>query len=334
MSLLTRFPAQDLLSEVLHAVSLRSVVFCRCELRSPWGFRVPKREKTGFHAVAAGTCRLELSDPPTTIDVEAGDLLLFPHGHAHVMRDPADARTIPFEQALAENPLDAQRVFRSGGTGKPTSLLCGEFILEDRGLNPLLAALPPLILIRGSDGHAVPWLRVTLDHVRAESQTTDLGAEAVLTRLADVLFIQSLRAYFHANHDAPPGWIGGLKDSQIGAALSLMHCRYAEPWTVELLAREVAMSRSAFSERFKSLIGEPPLAYLARWRLHSAARLLRSSDAKLGQVARRVGYESEVAFHRAFKRVVGTSPGEYRRQCRMPHDGAAHERVLEDRQRA
>ena len=117
------------------------------------------------------------------------------------------------------------------------------------------------------------------------------------------------------------GWLGGLKDPQIGAALSLIHRRYGEPWTVASLAREVAMSRSAFSERFKALVGEPPLAYLARWRLHSAARMLRSSDAKLTQVARRVGYESEVAFHRAFKRVVGVAPGEYRRRHRQSPNG-------------
>ena len=207
--------------------------------------------------------------------------------------------------------------------------MCGEFILEDRRINPLLAALPPLILIRGKDGDAVPWLRVTLDHVREEVQATNLGAEAVLTRLADVLFIQALRAHFHEasfneSSDNPQGWIGGLKDPQIGAALSLMHRRYSEPWTVALLAREVAMSRSAFSERFKELIGEPPLSYLARWRLHSAARLLRSSDAKLAQVARRVGYESDVAFHRAFKRVVGTRRVSTGGKSRLASRNASH----------
>jgi AraC-like DNA-binding protein len=323
MVLLTQFPAQDPLSEVLQAVSLRSVVFCRCELRAPWGFQVPQREKTGFHVITAGRCRLEMNGS-VAAEVEAGDLLLFPHGDAHVMRDPPTARTIPFEEALRANPLDAQRVFRSGGRGELTTLLCGEFILEDRRVNPLLPALPPLILIRGRDGGSVPWLQATLSHVRQEAQSASPGAEAVLTRLADVLFIQALRAYFQAADDEPRGWIGGLKDPHVGAALSLMHQRYAEPWTVELLAREVAMSRSAFSERFKALIGEPPLSYLSRWRLHSAARMLRSSDAKLGQVARRVGYESEVAFHRAFKRALGTSPGEYRRSARNGNGQRSH----------
>jgi AraC-like DNA-binding protein len=316
MPLLTNFPAQDLLSEVLQAVSLRSVVFCRCELRAPWGFRVPKREKTGFHVITAGRCRLEMEEPLTSVEVEAGDLLLLPHAHPHVMRDPPSTPTVPFQQALEEHPLDDQRVFRSGGKGALTTLLCGEFILEDRRINPLLAGLPPLILIRGSQGQAPPWLRVTLDHMLEEVQTTDLGAEAVLTRLADVLFIQSLRVYFHSLNHTASGWLGGLKDPQIGAALSLIHHRYSEPWTVASLAREVTMSRSAFSERFKTLVGEPPLSYLARWRLHCAARMLRSSNAKLAQVARRVGYESEVAFHKAFKRLVGASPGEYRRQAR------------------
>ena len=324
MPLMTQFPDHDPLSEVLQAVSLRSVVFCRCELRAPWGFQVPQREKTGFHVITAGRCRLEMNDPPTEVEVEAGDLLLFPHGHGHVMCDPPAARTIPFEEALRENPLDAQRVFRYGGAGTLTALLCGEFILEDRRCNPLLASLPPLILIRGRDGDTVPWLRVTLDHVREEAQSMSLGAEAVLTQLANVLFIQSLRAYFNSTNGAGPGWVAGLKDPQVGAALSLMHHRYSEHWTVESLAREVAMSRSAFSEKFKSLVGEPPLTYLSRWRLYSAARLLHSSDAKLGQVARRVGYRSEVAFHRAFKRALGTSPGEYRQQVRHAngHPGA------------
>ena len=205
MPVLTNYPSPDLLSEVLQAVSLRSVVFCRCELRAPWGFHVPQREKTGFHVITAGRCRLEMSEPHLAVEVEAGDLLFFPHGHAHVMRDPPTARTIPFQQALEENPLDHERVFRSGGSGELTSLICGEFVLEDRQLNPLLAGLPPLVLIRGSDGNALPWLRVTLDYVREEVQTMDPGAEAVLTRLADVLLIQSLRAYFHSLSDCAAG---------------------------------------------------------------------------------------------------------------------------------
>jgi AraC-like DNA-binding protein len=323
MPLLTNFPLPDLLSEVLEAISLRSVVFCRCELRSPWGFRVPKRDMTGFHVIAAGRCRLEMSEPKLAVDVEAGDLLLFPHADAHVMRDPPTASTVPFQKALEENPLDEKRVFHNGGAGTLTSLICGEFILEERRINPLLAALPPLILIRGCQGRAVPWLRVTLDHIQEEIRTTDLGAEAVVTRLADVLLVQSLRAHFHSMNDVATGWLGGLKDAQIGAALSTIHRRYSEPWTVATLAREVSMSRSAFADRFKTLVGESPLAYLARWRLHSAARMLRSSDAKLTQVARRVGYDSDVSFHRAFKRIVGTAPGEYRRRARMSHPSAA-----------
>jgi len=315
MPVLTRFPSPDLLSEVLAAVSLRSVVFCRCELRAPWGFRVPQREMTGFHVITEGQCRLELAEPKMALEVAAGDLLLFPHGHAHVMRDPPQAPTVPFQKALEENPLDAQRVFRGGGAGELTSILCGELVMEERRINPLLAALPPLVVIHGADGQAAPALRAVLEHVQKEAQTTELGAEAVLTRLADVLLIQSLRTYFHAQEQGrAAGWVGGLKDAQIGAALSLIHGRYGEPWTVASLAREVAMSRSAFSERFKDLVGEPPLSYLARWRLHSAARMLRSSNVKLAQVARRVGYESPVAFHKAFKRVLGRSPGEFRRR--------------------
>ncbi|MCI0360600.1 MAG: AraC family transcriptional regulator [Planctomycetaceae bacterium] len=325
MPVLTNYPSPDLLSEVLQAVTLRSVVFCRCELRSPWGFHVPKRDMTGFHVITEGHCRLEVSEPGLAVEVAAGDLLFFPHGHAHVMRDPPTAPTISFQQALEENPLDQARVFRGGGSGCLTSLICGEFVLEDRQLNPLLAALPPLVLIRGSEGNSLPWLRVTLDYVREEVQKMDPGAEAVLTRLADVLLIQSLRAYFQSLSDAPPGWLAGLKDPQIGTALSLIHRRYSEPWTVASLARELPMSRSAFSERFKALVGEPPLAYLARWRLHAAARMLRSTSAKLAQVARRVGYESEVAFHKAFKRVVGLPPGEYRR--RMRNNGVSTERA-------
>jgi len=323
MPVLTHFPCPDLLSEVLSAISLRSVVICRCELKAPWGFRVPKRDMTGFHVITAGRCRLEMSDPALDTTVECGDLLLFPHGHPHVMHDPPDAPTIPFQQALEENPLDEHRVFRGGGSGELTSILCGEFILENRRVNPLLAAMPPLILIRGKEGAAAPWLQVTLDHLKVEVQMTNHGAEAVLTRLADVLLIQSLRAWFHSLDGAPPGWLGGLKDAQIGAALSLMHRRYSEPWTVASLAQEVAMSRSAFSERFKDLVGEPPLAYLARWRLHRAAGMLHRSDAKLAQVARRVGYESEVAFHRAFKRALGSSPGEYRRRARLANQDSA-----------
>jgi transcriptional regulator GlxA family with amidase domain len=176
-----------------------------------------------------------------------------------------------------------------------------------------VAALPPVVHVRGDDGTAIQWLEASLQFVACEMASGQPGAETVVRRLADILFVQAVRAHLAQSGEGAKGWLRALVDPQIGEALGLIHAKPEEPWTVELLASRVAMSRSAFAARFTQLAGEPPLSYLTRWRMDKATRLLRTSNASIGEVAARVGYDAEAAFSKAFKRRIGMAPGAYRR---------------------
>jgi AraC-like DNA-binding protein len=194
--------------------------------------------------------------------------------------------------------------------------------LDNAGTGPLLAALPPLIRVKGNEEGGAPWLRLTVQHVIDELDADRPGIEAVVGRLADILFIGAIRSYLAEGLAlAESGWLAAVRDRQIGRAMALLHSAPARPWTVELLAARVALSRSAFASKFTQLVGEPPLHYLTRVRLDAAARRLRGTNDKLSVVAAAAGYESAAAFIRAFERHLGVSPGEYRRAHRGPRSG-------------
>jgi transcriptional regulator GlxA family with amidase domain len=192
--------------------------------------------------------------------------------------------------------------------------VCGCFRFEDRKNDLLIGALPPVVVLRAERNRAVPWLEATLGFIASEVQSGRPGASIVVNRLADVLFIQILRGYLAQLSSELPGWLRALSEPQIGAALSLVHQNPEQAWTVGSLASRVGMSRSAFAERFAHAVGIPPLEYVTRWRMQKAAGLLRDGSATLAEVAGRVGYDSESAFSKAFKRSLGTTPGAYRRR--------------------
>jgi AraC-like DNA-binding protein len=192
-------------------------------------------------------------------------------------------------------------------------MLCGGFQFPDRQVSPLLLALPPVMHIQGAHGRSVPWLGLTLKYIVSEVSSHHAGSETVITRLSDILFIQAARCYFSGATDGDSGWLRGLRDAQIGRALALIHSRPEEHWTVASLAAQVAMSRSALSAKFAALVGEAPLQYVTRRRLQKAARLLRTTPMKLSTIARQAGYDSDIAFNKAFKRFAGATPGAYRR---------------------
>jgi transcriptional regulator GlxA family with amidase domain len=196
-------------------------------------------------------------------------------------------------------------------------------VLDDGAHHPLLPVLPKVIALRARDGHAAAWLAPTLSFLAAEAGTELPGARTVVSRLADILFIQVVRAHLGSAPEQVSGWLGALRDPQIGSALGCMHEDPAHPWTVEALAQRVAMSRSTFAARFAEIVGEPPLHYLTRWRMQKARSLLREGRVPLSEVAARVGYDSEAAFSKAFKRAVGEAPGAYRRASRARAVGRA-----------
>jgi len=214
----------------------------------------------------------------------------------------------------ALHPKDAQgTVYALRGNGPLTRVTGGFFDIDTLRVNPLMQALPPVIHLKGSDAAVQRWLAPTLDFIHAEMDAGMQGAQTVLRRMADVLFIQAVRAYA-TQHGCVSGWLRGLSDRRIGQALMTLHARYAEPWTLESLAREVGMSRTLLAVQFKELVGESPINYLTRWRITRAANRLRSERVSLDRVAEGVGYTSDAVFSKAFRRITGVAPGRFRRE--------------------
>ncbi len=302
----------DVLTGVLRMLHLTSQLYCRSELRAPWGLNMPPSRRMAFHVVDRGGAWLRHEGEGELTALAAGDLVVLPHGGGHQLVDHPSTLAQPLLE-LSTDGSSCPRL-QLGGSGPATTLVCGYFYLEEEGGwedQPLVSLLPSLIHIKGEDGRKLPWLEATLRFLADEAGSGRPGTDAVVQRLTDVLFVQVLRAWLERD-GTPPGWLGALRDPQLGRALALLHTNPEQGWTTATLAAEVNMSRSAFAARFTALVGEPPLTYLTRWRMRLAAGLL-SEDVSLTEVAERVGYESEAAFSVAFKRERGVSPGRYRR---------------------
>jgi AraC-like DNA-binding protein len=251
----------------------------------------------------------------TQIRLSAGDFVVLPRGDQHFLRDAPSTPTIDFFDLIKEQIPGRNGTFRAGGRGAVTKMLCGGMQFENGATDPLLAVLPPLIHIKHFGDRAAPWLKSAIAQILEELDSDRTGSEAIVTRLADILFTQAVRAYLEENVEtAKTGWLAALRDKQIGGAIALLHAEPRYPWTVDALADRFALSRSAFAERFSRLVREPPLRYLTRVRLSVASERLRSTEDKLRAVATFAGYESAAAFSKAFKRYMGITPGEYRRR--------------------
>jgi AraC family transcriptional regulator, alkane utilization regulator len=306
MELLHTFEQEDEVSELLRSVRVRSTVWCRSELTAPWAFAVHARTLATFHLVLRGACWLEVDGVEDDVRLAAGDLVVLPHGAAHAVRDDPSTPTSFLDDILAAAP-PVEGVLHHGGGGEATEILCGALTLEGRHANPVLAALPPLVLLAGEGGRPSGPVAASVALLRAELASGGRGSEAMAARLADLLLTQALRAFL-AGRDG----ISGLRDPVLAPAVHLLNEHPERAWTVTELADSVALSRSAFSERFRRVTGEAPIRYLSRVRLTRAAECLRTSDATLAQVAALCGYGSEFSFSKAFKRAFGVSPGRYR----------------------
>ena len=304
---------EKLFANLLQSVHLRSSVYFRPELGAPWGFRVADHG-TAFHIVAEGKCWVQVTGATEELELVAGDYVVLPRGDTHIMRDSVASTIVDFFELAAHSAPDNKGVFRAGGSGTITKLICGGMQFDNGATDPLLAVLPPLIHVKGTGGRGATWLQATVLQVLEELDSSRAGAQSVVTRLADILFIKAVRTYFEQNIDATQnGWLVAIRDPQIGPVLALLHACPQEAWTVASLARHAALSRSLFAEKFAALVGEPPLRYLKRLRLNDAAIRLRSTNDKLSAIAADAGYESAAAFTKAFKRILGKTPGEYRR---------------------
>jgi AraC-like DNA-binding protein len=329
MRLPSEFNPGDVLNEALQSVRLRSAVYCRAKMTSRWGFRVEKRDHARFHYITSGQCWIEIDGTGDPLQVHEGDLVILTGGQAHSLRDQLDSPVERLSELLVRLPLDKKKSFVWENGGECTTMLCGGFRLEERKANPLLTSLPPVLLIRGHANSGVS-VRPAFQLVEDEMAESGPGSEALVSRISDVIFLQAVRASFAADCDRAPGLVRGLSDPAVAKAMSAVHSRLDHAWTVEMMAREAGMSRSAFSSRFAELVGEPPMSYLSRWRLNRAAFWLRSSDLKLAEVAARVGYESEASLGRTFKKCFGLSPGAYRRHSIVSNsDGSAMRSPIE-----
>jgi AraC-like DNA-binding protein len=301
----------DALSDVLQDLRIAGVSYSRCELSSPWGVAFPAQAATAFHFVAAGVAWLRVPGGEWQ-ELRAGDMVLLPHGTGHTLADVPD-RPAQRLDTLALEPTGEQssRLISNPG-GARTLLFCCSASVADPALHPLLELMPPALIVRG-DTSVDPLLPALLRTMAEEATSQRVGAASVLARLADVMIARVIRAW--VEHECPntSGWIAAMRDPHLGRALAAMHRDPGQPWSVEALADVAGASRSMFSERFTTIVGSSPGRYLTRWRMHVARRWLRTERLSVAEVAARLGYESEGAFSRAFKRVVGVPPSALRR---------------------
>ncbi len=311
----------DALGQVLASVRLKSTVFARGALFAPWGVSTRGLEGGGiFHAVARGRC-VVIPAPAgkkaaRPLELGPGDVVLLPYGDPHVMADRAHRRAVPIRGRVRTPEGGGVGLLHIDGGGEETSLVCGRFEVErsvaGKAPHPLLGLLPRVVHLRAGDPALAPWLMPLVTALAFELDHHEPGSSTVITRLADVLVVHAIRACVREG-TTEDGWLGALRDPRIARALDLVHARPHEPWTAASLAEAVGMGRSAFFERFTELVREPPAHYVTRWRMHLAARSLREDDLTVAEAARSVGYDSEAAFSRAFKRLVGASPSTFRR---------------------
>jgi AraC-like DNA-binding protein len=316
-----RLPTQPLtppdpLSETFHLLRLTGTLYCRAELTAPWAIEMPPLKGCMmFHIVTSGHGWLEI-EGAGPLRLQAGSLTLIPHGLGHRIYSDNHARADPLFNIPVEHVSDRYEVMRYGGAGGSggefTHAMCGVVRFDHVAAQRLIERLPPVLQIDTWSEDDASWLQSTLRFIAKEAAALRPGGETVITRLADILVIQALRAWLDTAPEANLGWLAALRDPQIGKALALMHRTPEREWSVEALATAVAMSRSAFSARFTSLTGESAMHYLTQWRMQLARTHLQSSQESLSQVAVRFGYQSEAAFCRAFKRMFGVSPGSVR----------------------
>ncbi len=302
----------DPLGEALHFLRMSGAFYCRSELTSPWGLTLPPMpDYLWFHVLPRARCWLETEGADPRL-LQPGDFALVPHGVGHQLRSEPDAPA-PFILDLErEQVSERYEILRHGGGGAPATMICGAVRFSHPAARHLIRLLPRTLHMEAANSPTFDWMQSTLRLIAAEAAERLPGGESVITRLADVLVILAIRRWIESDPGGQKGWLGALQDPQIGRAMTLVHRDPGRSWTVASLAQEVAMSRSAFAARFSELVGEPVMRYVTRWRMQVALSALEEGSATVKQLAYRLGYASEAAFRRAFKRVMGVPPGAIR----------------------
>ncbi len=317
----------DVLSEVLRIVTLDGAVYYNAEFSAPWGLRSPPSASMApyfspsgghviiFHLLTEGRGAATV-EGGERVTLEPGDIVVFPHGDPHLMTNGSPKRIRDSEKELHGILSQGLKLSKLGGGGELTRLVCGYMICEPRLSQLVLAGLPPVFKVNIRDDAAGRWLEQSIRFSVDEAGAGRPGGEAVLAKLSEVLFVETLRRYVSQWPEGRSGWLAGARDPEVGRALALMHRRPSHPWTLADLAKEAGISRSVLASRFRHFLGVPPMTYLTTWRLQLGARMLRTTNGSVARIAAEVGYESEPAFNRAFKRAFGVPPARFRSQVR------------------
>ncbi len=321
----------DALSEVLKVVKLESAFFFNGEFTAPWRFLSPESckiapflKKPGghvivYHLLLQGKAYAETRD--IRLLLRPGDIVIFPHGDSHIFESGPSPYTLDGETELQRIFAGGLKVSRLGGGGELSKFVCGYMACEPRLSQTFLSGLAPLFKINIRDDEQGAWLENSIQLSIAEVSDGQAGRDAVLAKLSEMLFVETLRRHVLQMPAHQTGWLAAARDPEVGKVLALLHGRPAKDWTLADLASEAGLSRSVLAQRFRQYLGEPPFVYLTRWRVQIAAQMLISTSYSVAQIASEVGYESEAAFNRAFKRVLGQPPARYRVSARAAAEG-------------
>jgi AraC-like DNA-binding protein len=317
----------DVLSEVLRAVQLDGAIFFNAEFSEPWRFHSPETCHLGpmlapgseniiiYHLLVHGSAYAQMENG-VRVPLGPGDIVTFPRGDAHFLGGGEGAGVIDGRSELPALLAQGLELVRAGGGGPTCRFICG-FLACDRQLSQtVLGSLPPLLKVNIRDDPSGQWLENSLRFSVSEAVASRAGSAAMLARLSEVVFVETLRRYIAGLPDSETGWLTGARDPDVGRALALLHQRPAARWTIAKLASEVGLSRSVLAERFRHFLGEPPMTYLSRWRLRMGAQRLAATSHSVAEIAAVVGYESEASFNRAFKREFSVPPARYRREAK------------------
>lgn len=314
----------DVLSEVLKAVKLDGAVFFNGEFSAPWCAREPDSctmasylsTRTShviiFHLIIDGRAYARVERDGSAVPLKAGDIVIIPHGDAHLMGNGPPVTPIDSAKQLQQVLAEGRMISQFGGGGELTKLICGYLTCDPQLSQVFMAGLPSIIKVNIRDNPSGQWLEDTLRYSVDHAEASGPGGSAVVAKLSEALFVETLRRYIAQLPHAQTGWLAGVRDPDVGKALALLHRQPAHPWTIATLAHEVGVSRSVLAERFQHYLSDTPIGYLTRWRLQLAAQLLTSTSKSVAEVAGDVGYESEPSFNRAFKREFGLPPARFR----------------------
>jgi AraC-like DNA-binding protein len=319
----------DALSTVLKTVKLEGAMFYNAEFSAPWSFRSPPsclvapylspepRHVIIYHLLTHGQAYASVEDGPR-LPLYAGDIVVFPHGDPHFMGNGREVKPKDFARILKEIMSQGLKLAHMGGGGEITRFICGYLICDPQLSKAFLGGLPPIFKVNIGNDNSGQWLESSIRYSVEQAAASHAGSEIVVAKLSEALFVETLRRYMDLLPPGQMGWLAGARDPEVGSALALVHGQPSDPWTIAELARRVGVSRSVLAERFRHFLGVPPMAYLTRWRLQLGAQLLMSTSHSVAQIAAQVGYASEPAFNRAFKREYGSPPARYRVKSRVP----------------